>query len=76
MAANTALNANQSINQSLINSFILSVKGLMTLHWIFFQSYCQAFGAKLAEPKTTQESHFLSVLTYPVGGNSNSTHKQ
>ncbi|XP_052682622.1 ADP-ribosylation factor 5-like isoform X2 [Crassostrea angulata] len=36
--------------------------------WGAASSYCQAFRAKLAEPRTVQEAHFLSVMTYPVGG--------
>nr|XP_011426601.2 perlucin-like protein [Crassostrea gigas] len=36
--------------------------------WGAASSYCQAFRAKLAEPRSVQEAHFLSVMTYPVGG--------
>lgn len=53
---------------------LIANKQVYQVHWrmlIFhglFQSYCQAFRAKLAEPRSVQEAHFLSVMTYPVGG--------
>lgn len=41
----------------------------MTKEWGVASGYCQAFNAKLAEPRTEEEGHFLTSHAQKLGGN-------
>ncbi|XP_011415448.2 ladderlectin [Magallana gigas] len=41
----------------------------MAKEWGVASGYCQAFNAKLAEPRTEEEGHFLTSHAQKIGGN-------